>query len=84
MLLIIFLYPLSAAFGQEFPRSDLDASRNADELYGTPNDDLNYEELYENLLQLLSHPLDLNKTDGEELRFLKILSEEQIASNIDL
>ena len=80
ILLPFFLSLSSVVFGQEFPRSDLDASRIADELYGTQDDDLNYEELYENLLQLLSHPLDLNKSDSEELRFLKVLSEEQIGN----
>ena len=70
-------------FGQDFPRTDIDPGRIADELYGVQDDDLNYEELYENLLQLLSHPLDLNRVTIEELRFLKILSEEQINSFFD-
>ena len=69
--------------GQDIPRTDIDAGRIADELYGIQDDDLNYEELYENLLQLLSRPLDLNKVTIEELRFLKILSEEQITSFFD-
>ena len=78
--LFICVFLFSVAVGQEFPRSDLDASRIADELYGIQDNDLNYEELYENLLQLLSHPIDLNKANNEELRFLKVLSEEQIGS----
>src|SRR5688572_797568 len=69
--------------GQDFPRTDIDPGRIADELYGVQDDDLNYEELYENLLQLLSRPLDLNKVTVEELRLLKILSEEQIISFFD-
>lgn len=77
---LIWISLVSTAFGQDFPRSGLDPGRIADELYALQGDDLNYEELYENLLQLLSHPIDINKANGEELRFLKLLSEDQIES----
>jgi hypothetical protein len=43
---------------------------------------LNYEDLYENLVQLMAHPLDLNKASEDDLRFLKILSELQISTLI--
>jgi len=81
LLVYVCLFLSTAA--QDFPRTDIDPSRIADELYGFQDQDLNYEELYENLLQLLSRPLDLNKVSSEELRFLKILKEEQITSFLD-
>src|SRR6187402_2671302 len=63
---------------QEYPRKEIDFNEIADELYGFQDLDLNYEELYENLVQLLSKPVDLNKVNEEDLRFLKILSEHQL------
>jgi hypothetical protein len=65
---------------QEYPRGAVDISHIADEIYGLPDTDLNYEELYENLVQLLASPLNLNKATREDLQFLKILSESQINS----
>lgn len=63
---------------QEFPKEQIDISEIADELYGLPDADLNYEELYENLVQLFAVPLNLNTASVEEIRFIKILSESQI------
>ncbi len=69
-----------AAIGQDYPRKDIDLNRVADDLYGTQDLDLNYEDLYENLVQLLSQPLNLNKATEEDLRFLNLLTEVQINS----
>lgn len=68
--------------GQEFVQKDIDLNKIADELYGSRDLDLNYEELYDNLVQLLSHPLNLNKASEEDLRFLNVLSETQIKNLI--
>ena len=50
----------------------------ADEIFPIQDLDLNYEELYENLAQLLTSPLNLNQATSEELRSLFVLSETQI------
>jgi hypothetical protein len=63
---------------QEYPRKEIDISRIAEELSEVPDEDLNYEDLYENLLQLTAHPLDLNKASAEELRFIKVLTDSQV------
>ena len=65
-------------YAQEFERKEIDVSQVADELYGLPDADVNYDELYENLLQLFASPLILNKATAEDLRFIKLLSESQI------
>ncbi|PZR27496.1 MAG: hypothetical protein DI538_25610, partial [Azospira oryzae] len=52
--------------------------RLADELFPIQDIDLNYEELYENIAQMLGNPLDLNKATTEELRSLFILQENQV------
>lgn len=41
------------------------------------------EEVYENLVFLLTHPLDINRANEEELRFLMLLSDPQIESLIE-
>ncbi|HPM30361.1 MAG TPA: helix-hairpin-helix domain-containing protein [Chryseolinea sp.] len=70
------------AKAQEYPRKEINLTEIADELYGFQDLDLNYEELYENLVQLLAEPFDLNKVNAEELRFLKVLSESQLKNLI--
>ncbi len=69
------------AFAQDYPRNDIDQSGLA-ELFGFQDSDINYESLYENMMLLLSHPININKVRVEELRFLNILSETQIQSLI--
>ena len=63
---------------QEFTQKEIDVNRVADELYGLPDADVNYDELYESLLQPITSPLNLNKANAEDLRFIKLLSESQI------
>jgi len=74
-ILLLVVFTMEA---QEYPKKEIDLSILADELFGFQDLDLNYEDLYENLAQLLANPINLNKANGEELRFLNILSELQI------
>lgn len=67
-----------ASHGQDYPRSDLDMNRISDDLLGLQDEDTNDEESYENIMQLLSRPLDLNRAGAEDLHFLHILSASQI------
>lgn len=81
MKLFISLLSLFCSYfvlAQDYPRKEIDLTRIADELYGVQDLDLNYEELYENLMQLHANPINLNKASTEDLRFIKILSESQI------
>ena len=66
------------AVAQEYPKKDVDLEILADQLFGFQDLDLNYQELYENIALLLSNRIDLNKATAEELRFLNLLSEQQI------
>jgi hypothetical protein len=59
-------------------RREPDLQRLADELLPYQDEDLNYEELYENLVMLLAHPLDINRATAEQLRFLNLLTEAQV------
>lgn len=67
---------------QDYPRKDIDPSRIAEDLFAFQDLDLNYEALYENMMQLLANPININNANEEELRFLNILSESQIQSFI--
>jgi len=63
---------------QDFPRRDFNPEKLVDEIFGAQNFDINYQELYENLLQLLSRPLDLNTATPEEIRSMFVLREDQM------
>ena len=81
VLMVICLIPLVAP-GQDYPKQEIDIARITEELYGGQDNDLNYEELYENLIQLMSHPLNLNVASASELELLQILSTAQLKSLI--
>lgn len=68
---------------QSLPRKDFDLQVLIDEILAVQDEDLNYEELYENLAQLLSNPADLNLISAEQLRSLYVLSESQIQALIN-
>ena len=67
------------AFSQR-PAREIDAEHLIEEILALQDLDLNYEDLYENLLQILTNPIDLNKATAAELRSIFILSELQINS----
>lgn len=74
---LILAYNLSA---QSISKKEIDVQRLIDELISYQDDDVNYEELYENYLDLLNHPLELNNASAEQLRNLFILNEIQVNS----
>src|SRR5260221_4454529 len=67
-------------FAQNYPRKDIDPSNLVDEIFAIQDLDLSYQDLYENYLQLISNPLDLNLATGEQFRSLYILKPDQIIS----
>ncbi len=76
-----FFFLLCAAYGtlaQDYPRKDFQLEKLADEIFPLQDLDLNYEELYENLVQLLANPIDLNDITREQLRSFLALAEEQV------
>lgn len=74
-LLFLITYSLQAQV-----KSDIDVQQIIDDIAGSQELDINYDQLYENLVLLLNDPLDLNNVTGEQLRFLGFLSEYQINS----
>jgi len=57
--------------------------RIVDNIVPSGDDDLNYEDLYENISQLTTNPLDLNSTTADALLSLGILTQKQADDIID-
>ncbi|MCC5943452.1 MAG: helix-hairpin-helix domain-containing protein [Bernardetiaceae bacterium] len=53
------------------------------ELFPVPDEDFNYEDIYESLFQLFMQPIDLNKADRNDLQELFILTKRQVNSFFD-
>lgn len=79
----LLLFMSIFAMAQEPPKKEVDLEILADQLFGFQDLDLNYQELYENIALLLSNPINLNKANAEQLRFLNLLSEYHIQSLLD-
>lgn len=78
-LIIFFFISMSGlSLAQEYPEKEYDLERLSEEIFSIQDQDINYEMLYENLAQILSHPIDLNKATEDQLRSLYILNEIQI------
>ena len=75
---ITLFFLASHCYPQDPGEETADLQRNTDDILATHDDDANYEDLYENLVQILSSPYDLNTVSAEELRSLHILDDEHI------
>lgn len=76
--------PAAQAQVQDYPRPRADLDKLVQELFAEPQSDQeNYEDLYENLLQYLQTPLNLNTANREELSSLLLFSEPQISALIE-
>ncbi|RDC63854.1 ComEA family DNA-binding protein [Adhaeribacter pallidiroseus] len=80
LILGSFLWLASTfTWAQEVPRAAINLELLAQELVTQPdNANLVYEDVYENLLQYYQQPINLNKTNREELESLFILSPMQV------
>ena len=79
--LTLCLYAVAAHSQKALPDGHL--QHLADDIIGYPDEEVNYEELYENLAQLLGSPYDLNRVSREELQQLHLLSDAQIRSFLE-
>ncbi|MBS1557408.1 MAG: helix-hairpin-helix domain-containing protein [Bacteroidetes bacterium] len=75
---IILFFNFTIAWCQDFTKKDFDPVHLVDEIFSSQNLNIDYQDLYEDYLQLLSNPVDLNEVTSEQLRLLYILNEEQI------
>jgi hypothetical protein len=70
----------STLHAQPRREKEVDFERLVDELLPLQDLNLNYEDLYENWMQLLSNPLDLNRATHAQLQSLYLLTDSQIAA----
>ena len=66
------------AFPQQLPVEESDLQQFTDDLLGFQDEEADYQDLYENLVQVMSAPYDLNNVTEEELKLLHILTDVQI------
>jgi len=78
IILIIFSFCSFLGFSQDYPREKIEIDEYIDNLFQQQDEGVNYELLYENLVNYYQNPIDLNKADYEELSTLLVLSDEQI------
>lgn len=65
---------------QDFRRREIDLNAFVQNLLPIQTEDLNYNDLYENLIQLYATPLDLNTCSRDELSATYLLTELQLNS----
>lgn len=73
---LFFLTYLTIA--QNRPRPEINLDEFIQRIFPLQQENINYEDLYENLFQLYQNPIDLNKATYEELSALYVLSVVQI------
>ncbi|PSK99863.1 helix-hairpin-helix domain-containing protein [Cecembia rubra] len=75
-LLLIDCFKIS--LGQNIPKGEIDIENFIEDIFGMQREEMDYEDLYEGLLQTLLNPINLNKTNPEELKSIFILNPNQI------
>jgi hypothetical protein len=78
----VLLLILNAATttAQQPPQEPIDLEKFIEYRFGLPQEELNYEDLYETLLLYYTQPLDLNRAEVTELESLHLLNPDQIQS----
>jgi len=79
-LLLVFCCLGQIAYGQDFPRQNQNFDLLLQELVAQQEEDLNYEDIYENLFQYYQNPINLNQATADELNALFLLTPLQIAN----
>ncbi|WP_288369193.1 helix-hairpin-helix domain-containing protein [uncultured Algoriphagus sp.] len=68
------------AFAQTPPKPEINPEDLIERLFPIPEDDIDYESIYEVLLQLYLNPINLNRADYESLQASYLLNPNQIES----
>lgn len=79
-IFFVFILTTGTTLGQITRKSDLDIEAWIERLFPVPDEEMDYESIYELLNQLYLDPLDLNMADGDLLESLQLLSPLQIQS----
>lgn len=82
VILIFFIVPVSV-FSQARQNNVIDLESFIERLFPIQEEDIDYESIYEVLLQLYLNPLDINKADAEILQATYLLNPSQVSSLIN-
>ncbi|SEG44933.1 ComEA family DNA-binding protein [Algoriphagus boritolerans] len=80
-ILSLFLLPV-LGFGQSPPKQVIDLENFIERLFPIQEEDIDYESIYEVLLQLYLNPIDINRADAEVLQASYLLNPAQVSSLI--
>jgi hypothetical protein len=80
LIIVIYFFLLQNTFAQTYRKGEINIESFIEELFGMQRTDENYEDLYEGLLQVFLNPINLNKTNAEELKSIFILTPAQVNS----
>lgn len=81
-ILILSLLP-AMGFGQSPPKQAIDLESFIERLFPIQEEDIDYESIYEVLLQLYLNPIDINRADAEVLQASYLLNPTQVSSLIN-
>ena len=82
VIFLLYLLPLWA-FSQSPPKASIDMEAFMERLFPIQEEDLDYESIYEVLLQLYLNPIDINQADAEILQAAYLLNPSQISGLIN-
>lgn len=68
---------------QQRNNAEIDLEAFVERLFPTQEEDMDYEELYENLFQLFQNPIHLNKAEAEELQATYLFTPLQLKNFLD-
>jgi hypothetical protein len=83
LLSILICLLNSYAFAQQPPTQEIDLESFMERLFPVQDEDLDYEAIYEVLLQLYLNPIDINRANAEVLASSYLLDPSQISNLID-
>ena len=72
----------TVALAQQPPQKEIDLESFIERLFPVQDEDLDYESIYEVLLQLYLNPMDINKANAEALAASYLLDPNQISNLI--
>lgn len=78
LVMLFLVSSLGITHAQEFPAKEYDLELLVENIFAVQDLDVDYGQLYENLAQILSNPINLNTATEEQLRSLFILNESQL------
>ncbi|MEB2781695.1 helix-hairpin-helix domain-containing protein [Algoriphagus sp. C2-6-M1] len=82
IILCLYFYMNSCAFGQQPPKQAIDLESFMERLFPVQDEEMDYESIYEVLLQLFMNPIDVNRANAEVLAASYLLDPSQISNLI--